>query len=171
MIGNQVFFDPTGKRGRVLRGLAWVMGTLSAVIIIVFAATLLVVHRPGNDTFDEQFSPHVSIRCAWAPTCSAAHGIEVTTAADPEMLKSASMLAAELREKERELPRHPQAEVVDRHPVPVALRGSGEKPLSIGFYVNWDDNSYPALKRALPMGHSKLALSCGTGFGHEGRCR
>jgi len=150
MIGKPVFFDPTGKRGRVLRGLAWGMGTLSALIIITFAAILLVVHRPGNDTFDEQFSPHVSIRCAWAPTCSAAHGIAVTTAADPEMLKSASMLAAERREKERELPRHPQAEVVDRHPVPVALRGSGEKPLSIGFYVNWDDNSYPALKQALP---------------------
>jgi hypothetical protein len=103
MIGKPVFFDPTGKRGRVLRGLAWGMGTLSALIIITFAAILLVVHRPGNDTFDEQFSPHVSIRCAWAPTCSAAHGIAVTTAADPEMLKSASMLAAELREREREL--------------------------------------------------------------------
>src|SRR6476646_1518340 len=131
MIGKQVFFDPTGKRGRVLRGLAWVMGTLSAVIIVVFAATLLVVHRPGNDTFDEQFSPHVSIRCAWAPTCSAAHGIAVTTAADPEMLKSASMLAAELREKERDVRvQHPQAEVLDRHPLPEALRSSTERSLS-----------------------------------------
>ncbi|MGP1666350.1 MAG: hypothetical protein ACTS5I_10675, partial [Rhodanobacter sp.] len=24
------------------------------------------------------------------------------------------------------------------------------RPLAIGFYVNWDDNSYPSLKRALP---------------------
>src|SRR4029077_10895551 len=151
MIGKPVFFDPTGKRGRVLRGLAWGMGTLSALIIITFAAILLVVHRPGNDTFDEQFSPHVSIRCAWAPTCSAAHGITVTTAANPELLKSASMLAAEVRGKERALRiQHPQAEVLDRHPIPAALRGATDRPLSIGFYVNWDDNSYPALKRALP---------------------
>lgn len=151
MVGKPIFFDPTGKRGRVLRGLAWTMGTLSTVIIVMFVTTLLIVHRPGNDRFEALLSPHVSIRCAWAPTCSAAHGITVTTAADPEMLKSASMLGAELREKERELPtRRGQAEMVDRHPLPVALRGSGDKPLSIGFYVNWDDNSYPALKRALP---------------------
>ena len=32
----------------------------------------------------------------------------------------------------------------------MALKGSNDRPLSIGFYVNWDDNSYPALKRALP---------------------
>ena len=129
------------------------MGTLSAVVFVMFAVTLIVVHRPGNDGFDAQVSPHVPIRCAWAPTCSAGHGITVTTGADPEMLKSASMLAAELREQERELvPRHPQAEVVNRSPVPTPLRSSTERPLSIGFYVDWDDNSYPALKRALPDG-------------------
>jgi peptidoglycan-N-acetylglucosamine deacetylase len=55
-------------------------------------------------------------------------------------------------EKERELRTyHPQAESPpDSRPVPVALKGADERPLSIGFYVNWDDNSYPALKRALP---------------------
>jgi spore germination protein YaaH len=39
---------------------------------------------------------------------------------------------------------------VDRRPVPAPLRRSNERSLSIGFYVNWDDNSYPDLKRALP---------------------
>jgi cellulose synthase/poly-beta-1,6-N-acetylglucosamine synthase-like glycosyltransferase/peptidoglycan/xylan/chitin deacetylase (PgdA/CDA1 family) len=151
MIGKPIFFDPTGKRGRVLRGLAWAMGTLSAVVFVMFAVTLVVVHRPGSDGFNAQVSPHVPIRCAWAPTCSAGHGITVTTGADPEMLKSASMLAAELREQERELvPRHPQSEVVNRNPLPSPLRSSTQRPLSIGFYVDWDDNSYPALKRALP---------------------
>ena len=150
MIGKPVFFDPSGKRGRVLRGLAWAMGTLSAVVFVMFGATLIVVHRPGDDKFEAQLSPHVSIRCAWAPTCSAVHGITVATGADAEMLKSASMLSGELRKKERSLNKHPQAEVVNRQPVPGPLRGAGDRPLSIGFYVNWDDNSYPALKRALP---------------------
>jgi len=46
---------------------------------------------------------------------------------------------------------HPQAESSpDRRPVPVAPKGQDERPLSIGFYVNWDDNSYPALRRTLP---------------------
>src|SRR6478672_12846541 len=151
MIGKPVFFDPTGKRSRVLRGLAWGVGTLSALVMTVFVAILMIVHRPTADSFDQQLASHASIRCAWAPTCSAAHGITVSTAADPELLKSASMLAAVLRGKERDLRiQHPQAEVLDRHPIPAALRGATDRPLSIGFYVNWDDNSYPALKRALP---------------------
>jgi peptidoglycan-N-acetylglucosamine deacetylase len=151
MRSKPIFFDPTGKRARLVQVLAWALGVLSAVIMVGFFAILMIAHRPGNDSFDEQLTSHASIRCAWAPTCSAAHGITVTTAADPELLKSASMLAAELREKERDLRlQHPQAEVLDRHPIPAALRSSTNRSLSIGFYVNWDDNSYPALKRALP---------------------
>ncbi len=150
MLGKPVFFDPTGKRARLLQVLAWGLGTLSAIIMVGFFAILMIAHRPGDGSFDRQLTSHAPIRCAWAPTCSAAHGIAVTAAADPELLKSASMLAAELREKERTLRLRPQAAVLDRHPVPVALRGPTDRPLSIGFYVNWDDNSYPALKRSLP---------------------
>ncbi|HBH40850.1 MAG TPA: polysaccharide deacetylase, partial [Rhizobiales bacterium] len=149
MIGKPVFFDPTGKRSRVLRGLAWGVGTLSALVMTVFVAILMLVDRPIADSFDELAS-HPSIRCAWAPTCSAAHGITVSTAADPAS-RTASSLAAEVREQERSLvTRHPQAQVIDRHPVPGPLRGSNARSLSIGFYVDWDDNSYPDLKRVLP---------------------
>ena len=111
----------------------------------------MVVHRPEDKSFDQQLSAHTSIRCAWAPTCSPAHAITDSNAADPELLKTASKLASDLRERERDLrTHHPQAETVNRHPLPAPLRGSKERSLSIGFYVNWDDNSYPALKRALP---------------------
>jgi peptidoglycan-N-acetylglucosamine deacetylase len=151
MMHKPIFFDPTGKRARFVRALAWLAGAFSALVMVVFVAILMIVHRPVSASFDEQLSAHTSIRCAWAPTCSPAHAITVTTVADPELLKSAATLAAELREKERDLvTHHPQAEVVDRHPAPAPLRGSGGRALSIGFYVNWDDNSYPALKRALP---------------------
>ena len=150
MISKQVFFDPTGKRALVLRWLAWVAATLSAAVVVVFVAILMIVHRPIGDGFD-RLASHASIRCAWAPTCSAGHGITVTSAVDPELLRSASSLASELREQERTLrTRHPQAEAPDRHPIPAPLRGSNQRSLSIGFYVNWDDNSYPALKRVLP---------------------
>jgi hypothetical protein len=151
MLGKPIFFDPTGKRARLLQGLAWVAGTLSAVIFVLFTAILVVVHRPEDKGFDQQLSAHTSIRCAWAPTCSPAHAIADSHAADPELLKTAYKLASDLRERERGLrTRHPQAEVVDRHPISAPLRGSKDRSLSIGFYVNWDDNSYPALKRALP---------------------
>ena len=37
MLGKPVFFDPTGKRARLLRAVAWVAGTLSTIIIVLFA--------------------------------------------------------------------------------------------------------------------------------------
>src|SRR5262249_40376397 len=71
--------------------------------------------------------------------------------ADPGLLKTAAKLAADLREKERALrTSHPQAWVVDSRPVPTSLASPAGRSLSVGFYANWDDNSYPALKRALP---------------------
>jgi cellulose synthase/poly-beta-1,6-N-acetylglucosamine synthase-like glycosyltransferase/peptidoglycan/xylan/chitin deacetylase (PgdA/CDA1 family) len=150
MIGKPIFFDPTGRRGRVLAQLAWALGTISALVTVVFMATLVVVDRPGVEPPDPT-APHPSIRCAWEPTCSAAHALKTTTAADPQRLRVSANLAADLREEERALRiRHPQAEVVDRRPVPAALASRGDRSLSIGFYANWDDNSYPALKRALP---------------------
>ena len=75
MLGKPIFFDPTGKRARLLQALAWAVGTLSAVIFVLFAAILLVVHRPDDKSFDQQLSAHTSIRCAWAPTCSPAHAV------------------------------------------------------------------------------------------------
>ncbi|HEX2379664.1 MAG TPA: hypothetical protein VHI74_02855, partial [Methyloceanibacter sp.] len=128
--------------------LAWAMGVLSGVILTLFIAILSTVNRPDAAQSTEA---HASIRCAWAPTCSAAHGLTITTAADPEALKTASKLAAELREQERSLrTHHPQAATVDRHTVPASLTRSDGKPLTIGFYMTDDDNGYPALKRALP---------------------
>jgi cellulose synthase/poly-beta-1,6-N-acetylglucosamine synthase-like glycosyltransferase/peptidoglycan/xylan/chitin deacetylase (PgdA/CDA1 family) len=147
MTGKPIFFDPTGKRGRALTRVAWAIGTVFAFVMTAFVATLLIVHRPAAE---EGADTHVSIRCAWAPTCSAAHGITITNAADPEALRSAARLAAELRDTERNLPHHPQAAAPERPSVPASLANPAGRPLSIGFYVNWDEDSYPALKRALP---------------------
>jgi hypothetical protein len=64
MIGKPIFFDPTGRRGRVLAQLAWALGTISALVTVVFMATLVVVDRPGVEPSDPT-APHPSIRCAW----------------------------------------------------------------------------------------------------------
>jgi peptidoglycan-N-acetylglucosamine deacetylase len=150
MIGKPIFFDPTGRRAHVLARLAWVLGTISTLVIVLFIATLMVVDRPGVERPDPR-APHPSIRCAWEPTCSPAHALNIPTAAAPGLLKIAANLAADLRREERALrTRHPQAQVADRRPVPVSLAPLGDRSLSIGFYANWDDNSYPALKRVLP---------------------
>ncbi len=148
MLGKQIFFDPTGKRARLLRRLAWAMGTFSAVVFVAFGATLMVVHHPASAALE---GAQVSIRCAWAPTCSTAHAIYITGAADPEAVKAATTLADELREKERALHASSrQPDQASHRPIPRGLDNPADRALSIGFYVNWDDNSYAALKRALP---------------------
>ena len=116
MTAKPVFFDPTGRRGRVLAKLAWAVGALSALVTVLLMAAPMVVLRPAASL-------------------------------DPLAHSTVTV-----REKERELrTHHPQAESPpDRRPVPMALKGPDERSLSIGFYVNWDDNSYPALKRDLP---------------------
>ena len=62
MLGKPVFFDPTGKRARLLRAVAWVAGTLSTIVIVLFAAMLVIVHRPEDKSFDRQLSAHISMR-------------------------------------------------------------------------------------------------------------
>ena len=150
MVRKVVFFDPTGKRARLLSRLAWVVGMLSTLVIVAFVALLVIVDRPIEQRFAEAARP--SIRCAWAPTCSPAHALSTTTAVHPELLKTAAKLAEELRDKERELRAHhpPRVSESDRHSVSALLTRPTDRALSIGFYVNWDDNSYPALKRVLP---------------------
>lgn len=148
MTGKPIFFDPTGKRGRALTRLAWAVGTVSAFVMTAFVATLVIVHKPAAEP--NAAETHPSIRCAWAPSCTTAHGLSITTAADPEALRSAARLAEELREQERNLHQRPQAQAVERRSLPAALARPEGRPISVGFYVGWDDNSYPELKRALP---------------------
>jgi cellulose synthase/poly-beta-1,6-N-acetylglucosamine synthase-like glycosyltransferase/peptidoglycan/xylan/chitin deacetylase (PgdA/CDA1 family)/spore germination protein YaaH len=143
-----IFFDPTGKRGRAISSLAWIAGTICSLALIVFATTLVVVDQPSAGTGNS--SATQSIRCAWVPNCARAHAVTAVTT-NPELLRSANRLAAELREKERLLPpQHPQGEAFNHRPLSAPLASPSGRALSVGFYVNDDDNSYPDLRRALP---------------------
>src|SRR5262249_11459033 len=120
MTGKPVFFDSTGRRGRVLSWMARTLGTISALVIGLFMATLAVVDQPGMERPDSS-TQRPSIRCAWQPTCLPAHALNVANAAQSELLKAAANLAANLRKEQRALRTRPQAEVVDRRPVPASL--------------------------------------------------
>jgi cellulose synthase/poly-beta-1,6-N-acetylglucosamine synthase-like glycosyltransferase/peptidoglycan/xylan/chitin deacetylase (PgdA/CDA1 family)/spore germination protein YaaH len=113
----------------------------------LFVATLVTVQ---STAIAQNPASHTSLRCAWSPNCTPTHALRATAPADPEKLLAAAKLAAQLRDQERKLHRPPQARVVDRRSVPAALARPEGRALTIGFYVDWDDNSYPALKRALP---------------------
>src|SRR5579883_923780 len=135
-----IFFDPTGRRASWI---SWTMriGTaLVAAICVVFVVLLL-----GNDaplSTDLTGSAETLFR-APAPAVVTRHSLA----------KSTVRVAAELRGQERDLWRinhikpGSQARTDDSTAVPRVIPG---RALSIGFYANWDQSSFSALKRDLP---------------------
>lgn len=128
-----IFFDPTGRRQRLLY---WGAGLLLVVILggaAAFATLLGISHGPTVGPTAALFAP------------------QKATSGKPVAVPDVEDPAAELRDRERELNR---MKVGSQPTLPVHATALAPAPhgrsLSIGFYVNWDDNSYPALQRDLP---------------------
>ncbi|MGN6103295.1 MAG: glycosyltransferase [Devosia sp.] len=135
MTEKPVFYDPTGRRKRLV---SWIASAAAAIILVAgtaFAICLGIVHPPTTGPVAALFqvdSPHM---------------------AAPAVLSDAKRLAAELRDRERSLNRTPvsgRPGIAANRGTPAPMPSPTGRPLSIGFYVNWDDNSYPALQRTLP---------------------
>src|SRR5262245_30149701 len=93
MSSKPIFFDPPGRRGRVLSVLAWASGAISLISIAAFVLTLMIIDSPENSSTAPSKAPAIAVT-----------RIAVTRGAvDPALLKSAHELAAELRERERTL--------------------------------------------------------------------
>ncbi len=136
MAAKPVFFDPTGKRARRVSFVAWSLAVMSTLLLVAFVASVLVVPvLPGVD-----FRRVHPMAKPAAPVSAA-------------LLKRAAQLAAEARARQRGIPRalHPEIMPVTpaKRPPPAFLPPNRTKPLTIGFYVNWDDSSYASLRRSL----------------------
>ena len=141
MSHKPVFFDPTGKRAQFLRRIKWLVGSGLLLITITFIVYLLAIDPSSTSDLTGKAAALFRIPL---------NG----TSYDKIVPESAKRVAAELRAKQRELIR--DARVVSAHkarPKSALAWFSKEpvsRPLSMGFYANWDDNSLPSLKRALP---------------------
>ncbi len=134
MSNKPVFFDDTGRRAAHFSTLGWVAAVLSTILGIAFVASILAMQQVP--------SPQLPVRMT-------ANNQLVRKAVAPALLRPAARLAAEARK--RELRRQMRnAHETPARALSAALRPSTDRPLSLGFYVNWDDASYPALRRALP---------------------
>ena len=133
MPSKPVFFDPTGRRAVHLSRL----GVFAAVVSTLFVAFFIVSLVVG---------PRMTGLSLWHRT-HRLHGVKV---AAPELLKPAARLASEVLARQQSLRQHKAARSSPAHSVPPSLRKPADRALAIGFYVNWDDTSYPSLKRALP---------------------
>ncbi|MDE2182217.1 MAG: glycosyltransferase [Alphaproteobacteria bacterium] len=138
MSDKQIFFDETGRRAARLSALGWAGAVLSTVLGIAFVASILATQRVSG--------PDLPVKLT-------ANNALVRKAADPALLKSAARLAEEARAREqiaRAWKLRNAREKLPSRELSAILRPQAGRPITIGFYVNWDDASYPALKRALP---------------------
>ena len=138
MANKPIFFDETGRRAARLSVLGWAGAIVSTVMGIAFLASILAIQDVS--------SPDLPVKL------TANNALE-RRALDPSLLKSAARLAADARAREEIARRWKLRNAHQKVPARVlsaALRPRPGRPLAIGFYVNWDDVSYPALKRALP---------------------
>ena len=129
-----IFYDPTGRRASRVSRLGLALAVISTLLVVSCAVSLFVGPSMG--------ALHLGRR---------EHGLHAKAVA-PQLVRPAERLAAEVRTRERQL-RHHAADNrsgLARTPPP-SLDRPTNRPLAIGFYVNWDDSSYPALKRALPQ--------------------
>ncbi|WP_447734873.1 glycosyltransferase [Rhodanobacter soli] len=133
-----IFFDPTGRRASRVSRLALVAAVISTLFVVACAASLFVWPSMAGLHIGE----HGRTR----------HALAGVKAAAPELLKPAARLAAEVRARQKLLhsPRTHASKAASTHTPPPSLDKPAGRPLAIGFYVNWDDSSYPSLKRALP---------------------
>lgn len=130
-----VFFDPTGRRATHVSRLALLAGVISTLFVVACGISLFV-------------GPNMS----GLHLGKTRHSLAAVKAAEPELLKPAARLAAEVRARQKLLrssPRH-ATKPAARHIPPPSLSKPAGRPLAIAFYVNWDDSSYASLKRALP---------------------
>ena len=134
MRGNPIFFDPTGNRRRTLYRVSGFAGIIGLIALFAFLATLVMV------------DPSPLSLVSQAP---AAHGLPSPPITQAELLKTANTLAADLKEKRAILAQHRKVDIAPPAQHPLLTRPDG-RALSIGFYVNDDDNSFPDLKKAAP---------------------
>ena len=133
-----IFFDPTGRRASRVSRLALAAAVISTLFVVACAASLFV----WPSMVGLHIGEHSRTR----------HALAGVKAAAPELLKPAARLAAEVRARQKLLhaPRTHASKAASTHMPPPSLDKPADRPLAIGFYVNWDDSSYPSLKRALP---------------------
>ncbi|HEY8587403.1 MAG TPA: glycosyltransferase [Rhodanobacter sp.] len=133
-----IFFDPTGRRASRVSRLALLAGVVSTLLVVACAASLFVWPRMDG--------LHIS------ELSHTRHALTGVKAVAPELLRPAARLAAEVRARQKQL--HPSRDHAGKTAParnrPLSLDKPANRPLAIGFYVNWDDSSYPSLKRALP---------------------
>jgi peptidoglycan-N-acetylglucosamine deacetylase len=129
MTKHPIFFDPRNRRAAHVSRLAWALAIASSVAGLVFLSSLFIFR-----SFPETLQASPSQRFA------ALNDV----AKVPHLLPSVRNLARKAQSTKKQYP-HSAGRLK-------ALKASAErrdKPLTIGFYANWDDSSFASLRNNL----------------------
>ena len=138
-----VFFDKKGHRSRVLTYLGLAVTVLATLLLAVFMISVLInpflpqIRLKPIAVLPQQSDTKLQIP---DPPVISKHDALLKQATDKvkaERNKRADYKAQQLLNKESLL-----AAAAPTPPPP-----TGQRPLAIGFYVNWDDSSYASLKQ------------------------
>ncbi|MFA5902086.1 MAG: glycosyl hydrolase family 18 protein, partial [Hyphomicrobium sp.] len=138
MTRNPIFFDPTRRRSVILGYVGWTVSVVSTIMLALFVASLLFLPSASMLPLEP---PHKRI------------GLTANDIAQRrELLPAARRLADAARSKVR-LPKWAIKQTMPKASAKQLLAARGRidsRPLTIGFYVTWDDSSFASLQTALP---------------------
>ena len=143
-VESPVFYDPAGRRWKRVRRTWMALGVIVTTLAAVLIASVLV--NPALPSFN--IRPVASL-----PQTADIKPKPLAAPANPSQQK-AKKAAAELQHALAATPRvvpakgRSQTALVAPPTLPPPVVPSS-RPLSIGFYINWDESSYASLKRNL----------------------
>lgn len=142
--GVPVFYDPAGRRWRRVRRTWLALAILVTSLAAIFVASVLV--NPVLPTFHIRpvpSLPHTADLKLRAPHLP-------RNPSEQKAKKAQAELQRALAKAPRVVPakRRSQTAVVPPRAIPPPITPTA-RPLSIGFYINWDESSYASLKRNL----------------------
>jgi cellulose synthase/poly-beta-1,6-N-acetylglucosamine synthase-like glycosyltransferase/peptidoglycan/xylan/chitin deacetylase (PgdA/CDA1 family)/spore germination protein YaaH len=134
MTVHPVFFDPKNRRAAHVSRVAWTLAVMSTVAGFVFLSSLFIF-RSFPETL--QTSPNQR------------YALLNDVAKVRHLLPSVRNLALKAQSTKKRFPRsvHPLAMAVARAKGVKASVEAREKPLTVGFYANWDDSSFASLRK------------------------
>jgi peptidoglycan-N-acetylglucosamine deacetylase len=133
MTQHPIFFDPKNRRAGHVSRVAWTLAVMSTVAGVVFLSSLFIFR-----SFPETLQTSTGQRYALLNDVAKVR----------HLLPSVRNLAGKAQSTKKKFPRssHPLAMAVARAKGVKATVEKREKPLTIGFYANWDDSSFASLR-------------------------
>lgn len=135
-----IFFDPSGRRWRRVRRLRLLLAAIATMLIAILVISVLV----------NPLLPHLDLKSAWLPAHTDDLRPKAPSLAITRRTQKAQHAQAELKRALRDTRKvvteqHAQTNIT--HPISLLPSATPvTRPLTAGFYVNWDDSSYSSLK-------------------------